>query len=168
MSCITIASLSLSPIHPLSFLYILSLLPPVAALPLYSVTRAFCKDLLHDTFAALLLPNASKEGSNDPRGKEPAPNTFKYILNLAKEANSSLLARHSHVKSLNTAAGSSDSGSCGTVLCNVTCLLICYIATVFCCVIVFFCGLVFVHSEPVAANTMLHSVTGVDLLQVSL
>ena len=91
-------------LHPLPF----SL--PIAALPLYSVTRAFCKDLLHDTFAALLLPNASKEGSHDPRGKEPAPNTFKYILNLAKEANSSLLARHSRVKSLNTAAGSSDSG----------------------------------------------------------
>ena len=106
MSCITIASLLLS--HTSSFLSLHPL--PIAALPLYSVTRAFCKDLLHDTFAALLLPNASKEGSHDLRGKEPAPNTFKYILNLAKEANSSLLARHSRVKSLNTAAGSSDSG----------------------------------------------------------
>ena len=93
--------------------------PPLAALPLYSVTRAFCKDLLRDTFTTLLLPNASKEGSHDPRGKEPAPNTFKYILNLAKEANSSLLARHSHVKSLNTAAGSSDSGRAKCLLHNV-------------------------------------------------
>ena len=107
MSCITIGSLLLLS-HTSSFLSLHPL--PIAALPLYSVTRAFCKDLLHDTFAALLLPNASKEGSHDPRGKEPAPNTFKYILNLAKEANSSLLARHSRVKSLNTAAGSSDSG----------------------------------------------------------
>ena len=119
-------------------------LPPLAALPLYSVTRAFCKDLLRDTFTTLLLPNASKEGSHDPRGKEPAPNTFKYILNLAKEANSSLLARHSHVKSLNTAAGSSDSGRAKCLLHNVmqgyTSNVLCY--TISYCFILVLCSFV--------------------------
>ena len=81
------------------------------ALPLYSVTRAFCKDLLRKTFTTLLLPDSSKEGSRDLRSREPISDTFKYILNLAKEANSSLLGYHSDVKSLSAAARSSDSGA---------------------------------------------------------
>jgi len=82
-----------------------------AALPLYSVTRAFCKDLLRKTFTTLLLPENSQEGSDDLRRGELTSDTFKYILNLAKEANSSLLAYHSDVRSLSAAARSSDSGA---------------------------------------------------------
>lgn len=105
---------------PFSFPLLLSPLPsptptPLSvhntALPLYSVTRAFCKDLLRKTFTTLLLPENSQEGSDDLRRGELTSDTFKYILNLAKEANSSLLAYHSDVRSLSAAARSSDSGA---------------------------------------------------------
>lgn len=62
------------------------------ALPLYSVSRAFCKELLCQAFNSLLLPpvpSSPTQPFTDTTREE-----FKYILTLAKEATSSLLACH--------------------------------------------------------------------------
>jgi hypothetical protein len=77
------------------------------ALPLYSVTRAYCKRLLCETFTALLLPDSSpdKQISSDS-----ALQAFKQTLNLAKETSTTLVDSQSGGKLLSTAAGVSDSG----------------------------------------------------------
>jgi hypothetical protein len=63
-----------------------------AALPLYSVTRAFCKELLCEAFNTLLLPPVPS--SPAPPSTEATHEQFKYTLSLAKEATASLLASH--------------------------------------------------------------------------
>ena len=63
------------------------------ALPLYSVTRSFCKELLCEAFNTLLLPPASPSPSQ-PSTTDTSREEFKYILTLAQEATSSLLASH--------------------------------------------------------------------------
>lgn len=59
-----------------------------AALPLYSVSRGFCKTLLCDTLDALLL--------KDPTHSvlESANEAFKWTLGIAKALNAQLLAKH--------------------------------------------------------------------------
>ena len=86
-------------------------LPP--ALPLFSVTRAYCKELLRDTFSTHLLPD-TPTGSHDPSSNS-ARYVFKDVLNLAKEANSSLVC-HGNIRSLATDAH--DSGMCDWGMCS--------------------------------------------------
>ena len=80
----------------------------LTALPLYSVTRAYCKRLLCETFTALLLPDSlpEKQISSDS-----ALQAFKQTLNLAKETSTTLVDSQSGGKLLSTAAGVSDSGT---------------------------------------------------------
>lgn len=75
------------------------------ALPAYAVTRAFCKELLCETFGYLLLPGDSPN-SQASRDSEVALQAFKLILNLAKEA-TSCLGNEKHIRAV---AGCSDSG----------------------------------------------------------
>ena len=82
-------------------------LPISAALPIYSVTRAYCKRLLCETFTALLLPDTVPE---EQVSSEFVLRAFKQTLNLAKEANTTLFDAQSGGKLLRTAAGFSDSG----------------------------------------------------------
>ena len=84
-----------------------SLFPP--ALAAYAVTRAFCKELLCETFGYLLLPNDSP--NNQPnRDSEVALQAFKLVLNLAKEATSCLLNAEGNEQHIRAVAGCSDSG----------------------------------------------------------
>lgn len=62
------------------------------ALPLYSVTRAFCKELLCEAFNTFLLPEAPSSPTQPPT--DTTREEFKYILSLSQEATSSLLACH--------------------------------------------------------------------------
>ena len=86
----------------------------LTALPLYSVTRAYCKRLLCETFTALLLPDSlpEKQISSDS-----ALQAFKQTLNLAKETSTTLVDSKSGGKLLRTAAGVSDSGTRGMHYC---------------------------------------------------
>ncbi|CAI8017124.1 Sterol regulatory element-binding protein 1 [Geodia barretti] len=65
-----------------------------AALPLYSVTRAFCKELLCESFNTLLLPPVPPSSPPTQPSTDATREQFKYILSLTKEATSSLLAGH--------------------------------------------------------------------------
>ena len=80
------------------------------------MTRAYCKELLRDTFTAHLLPEAAP-GSHDQQdgAEESALQAFKHILNLAKEANSNLVDAQTTEESLKNAAGSSTKQSPCTV-----------------------------------------------------
>ena len=77
------------------------------ALPLYSVTRAYCKQLLCETFTALLLPDSVPD---EQISSDFALQAFKQTLNMAKEASTTLFDAQSGGKLLSTAAGVSDSG----------------------------------------------------------
>lgn len=74
------------------------------ALPAYSVTRAFCKHLLRDTFTSLLLPGDAPSGSRDPTAGDTCLETLKSILDIAKEADSTLLNCYGSTKQLMMAA----------------------------------------------------------------
>ena len=71
------------------------------------MTRAYCKQLLCETFTALLLPDSLPE---EQISSDFALQAFKQTLNLAKEANTTLFDSQSGGKLLRTAAGFSDSG----------------------------------------------------------
>ena len=73
------------------------------------MTRAYCKELLSETFGHLLLPD-HLPGSPANRDSEGTLQAFKFTLNLAKEANSCLLNAECDEKSVRAAAGCSDSG----------------------------------------------------------
>ena len=94
-------SLSLSHTHTHTHTHIYT------ALPLYSVTRAYCKRLLCETFTALLLPDSVPD---EQISSDFALQAFKQTLNLAKEASTTLVDSQSGGKLLSTAAGISDSG----------------------------------------------------------
>ena len=82
-----------------------------AALPSFSVTRAYCKELLSETFDFLLLPDGSSDSTAKERDSEAALQAFKLVLNLAKEANSCLLSEEAGgEKTIHGAEGCSDSG----------------------------------------------------------
>ncbi len=81
------------------------------ALPLYSITRAYCKEVLCETFGYLLLPDDSPD-SQASRDSESVLQTLKLILKLAKEANLCLLNANCSEKTVREAAGCSDSGEC--------------------------------------------------------
>ena len=79
------------------------------ALPLYSVTRAFCKTLLCDTFSALLVPEGDTP-LNQTTVVESLE-AFKWTLSLSKEVNSYLLSTQGSDKPLTAVAQCSDSGT---------------------------------------------------------
>lgn len=82
-------------------------------MPAFSVTRAYCKELLCETFGYLLLPADSPDGKAG-RDSETALRAFKVTLNLAKEANACLLNDECNEnRNIKGAAGCSDSGETG-------------------------------------------------------
>ena len=100
LSCALLITLSLS--HPLS-------LSPrgFVALPSYSMTRAFCKDLLRSSFTSLLLPGDTPSGSHDLSFGDASLEMFKSTLAIAKDANAALLSRHGNTKQLETSTDDS-------------------------------------------------------------
>lgn len=84
------------------------------ALPSFSVTRAYCKELLCETFGFLLLPDGSPDSGKVERDSETALQAFKLVLNIAKDANSCLLNEEAGgEKTVKGAEGCSDSGELG-------------------------------------------------------
>lgn len=81
------------------------------AMPAFSVTRAYCKELLCETFNYLLLPDDTPDDKTAGRDNKTALRAFKVILKLAKEANACLLNDECNEnKNIKGAAGCSDSG----------------------------------------------------------
>lgn len=82
------------------------------ALPSFAVTRAYCKELLCETFGILLLPDTSSDSNKAERDGDAALQAFKLVLNIAKEANACLMNEEAGgEKTLNGGAeGCSDSG----------------------------------------------------------
>ena len=90
------------------------------ALPAYSVTRAFCKELLCETFTALLLPDNNPD---NPTSSDCVLGAFKHTFNLAKEANADILGSQDYSKLLGAAVSTSDSGKCRVCCTECTCML---------------------------------------------
>ena len=86
----------------------------MTALPLYSVSRGFCKSLLCDTFNVLLLSDSAPSQSVVDRALE----SFKWILGVAKDLNSYLLScQEGGDQQLSALAQSLDSGKHATNVC---------------------------------------------------
>ena len=80
----------------------------MTALPLYSVSRGFCKSLLCDTFNVLLLSDSAPSQSV----VDSALESFKWILGVAKDLNSYLLScQEGGDQQLSALAQASDSGN---------------------------------------------------------
>lgn len=95
------------------------------------MTRAFCKHLLHDTFTSLLLLGDAPSGSHDPNAGDTCLDMFKSILNIAKEADSTLLSCYGNTKQL--MASAIDSGVYGVVTMTTMPVLLVAWCSVLCC-----------------------------------